>query len=251
MSTLAYYEPHKFSAGALALIVHAIFFTLLYFGFNWHVKPPQGMIVDMWDKLPDVPPEIVPAPLPPPPELPKVEAVVAPKVVEPVAPVKAEIEYKDKKKKKKNEKIKKEAPPVKAQPKQDGKAWQKELEIQQAAAARAAREDERAQSLQAKMRAEMDAATQGEVAKYKDLISDKIKRNKINPPDLAENSEAIFLITVLPGGTVTNVKLEKSSGNAAYDSAAERAIHKAEPLPMPQDTSVARMFRELRLSVKP
>jgi colicin import membrane protein len=47
------------------------------------------------------------------------------------------------------------------------------------------------------------------------------------------------------------VKLIKSSGNAAYDSAAERAIYKAQPLPLPQEEALARMFRELRLSVKP
>jgi colicin import membrane protein len=69
---------------------------------------------------------------------------------------------------------------------------------------------------------------------------------------VAEKAEAIFLVTVLPGGSVMdNVKLEKSSGNAAYDSAAERAIYKAQPLPVPQDPELARMFRELRLSVKP
>jgi colicin import membrane protein len=68
-----------------------------------------------------------------------------------------------------------------------------------------------------------------------------------------DSAEAKFMVIVLPGGSVMNdgVKLIKSSGNAAYDSAAERAIYKAQPLPMPQDEALARMFRELRLSVKP
>lgn len=98
----------------------------------------------------------------------------------------------------------------------------------------------------------MDAATQGEVARYKDMIQSKIRRNIANTADVPENAEAIFFVTVLPGGLVMdNVKLLKSSGNAAYDSAAERAIFKAQPLPLPQDPAVARLFRELRLSVKP
>ena len=61
------------------------------------------------------------------------------------------------------------------------------------------------------------------------------------------------MVIVLPGGAVMDggVKLLKSSGNEAYDSAAERAIYKAQPLPLPQDTELARLFRELRLSVKP
>ena len=45
-------EPYKLSAGALALLVHGIFFSLLYFSFSWQMKPPQGMVVDIWDSLP-------------------------------------------------------------------------------------------------------------------------------------------------------------------------------------------------------
>jgi colicin import membrane protein len=184
---------------------------------------------------------------------------------------KADIVFKDKKKKKVTSvaPVKKETPVVKSSPKPDEntqqqaiekqrdldqtkQAKQQELDKQLAEAAQAAREAERIQERRAKMRAEADEATKNEVAKYKELIQAKISRNIIMPPDVADKAEAIFLVTVLPGGSVMdNVKLEKSSGNAAYDSAAERAIYKAQPLPVPQDPELARMFRELRLSVKP
>jgi colicin import membrane protein len=262
MSTMAYFEPHKFSAGVLALVVHAIFFSLLFFGFNWHAKLPESMMVEMWDHLPDPVPDIVLAP-PPPPELPKIEPLAVPKAAAAIAPAKADIELKDKKKKK-NEPVKKENSVTKAQTKQDEKAKQQELELQRAQTAqleadkqraateRSVREDEHIQQLKTKMRAEMDAAAQGEVARYKDLIRAKISRNIVMPPDVSANAEAVFLVIVLPGGAVMdNVKLLKSSGNAAYDSAAERAIYKSQPLPLPQNASLARMFRELRLSVKP
>lgn len=251
MSALAYYEPHKISAGALALVVHTVFFSLLYFGVNWHVKTPQTMQVEMWERLPEPVPEILPEPIPPQPALPKAEPIVAPKVVEPVAPPKADIELKDKKKKK-TEKIKKAKPAAKVPPKLDAKAQKRELEMQRAAEARMAHENARIQELQAKMRAEMDAATRGEVERYTGLIGGKISRNIVMPPDVPENAEAIFMVIVLPDGSVMdNPKLLKSSGNAAYDSAAERAIYKAQPLPLPRDPALARMFRELRLSVKP
>lgn len=250
MSALAYYEPHKISAGALALVVHTVFFSLLYFGVNWNVKTPQSMQVEMWDRLPEPAPEILPEPIPQ-PVLPKIEPIVATKVVEPAAPPKADIELKDKKKKK-AEKIKKEKPAAKAPPKQDEKTQKREMEIQRATEARMAHENIRIQELQDKMRAEMDAATRGEVARYKELIQSKIKRNIADTTDVPENAEAIFMVIVLPDGSVMdNVKLLKSSGNAAYDSAAERAIYKAQPLPLPRDAALARMFRELRLSVKP
>lgn len=192
----------------------------------------------MWDQLPDPAPEISPLPASLPETIApkieqapqKIEPVPPPKVVEPPEPTKADIELKEKKKKKLEE----------------------EQAKQIAAEKRLAQEDERVQELRAKMRAEMDAATQSEVARYKGMIQSKIKRNIVMPPDVSENAEVVFMVIVLPGGLVMdNVKLIKSSGNAAYDSAAERAIYKAQPLPMPQDAALARMFRELRLSLKP
>jgi colicin import membrane protein len=272
MNTINYYEVHKFSAGALALVVHAVFLSLLYFSFNWHVKMPPNMIVEMWDKLPEpaseIPPEIPPLPIP---VFQKTEIISIPKVVEPVLKEKADIVFKDKKKKK-TEPAKKTEPIVNKPSIQDDKARQKAVDDQLALAQavlekkarqeelnkqiadieKSARESERIQARRAKMRSELSEATNSEVAKFKDLIQAKISRNIIMPPDVADNAEAIFLITVLPDGSVMdNVKLEKSSGNAAYDNAAERAIYKAQPLPMPQNAELSRMFRELRLSVKP
>lgn len=280
MTSQAYYEPHKFSAGVLALAVHGIFFSLLYFGFNWHAKIPPNMVVEMWDHLPEpehvAQPEPEPLPPPPAPALPKVETPPPPKVAapapvaKPAAPQKADITLKETKKKK-NAKEKEPKPvPV---PKPDDKAKKLELEKQKEQAAQAeqaklqaraeamakeraeeervSRENERAQELKAKMRAEVDAATRGEVERYTGLIQAKIKRSIVMPPDVANTAVAEFMVTVLPDGSVMQPRLIKSSGNRAYDNAAERAIIRAQPLPLPQEASLARMFRELHLSVKP
>jgi len=275
MNALTYYEPHKLSAGALALVVHAFFFSLLYFSINWHVKTPPNMVVEMWDKLPDQVVEVAPlptAPPPPPPPpapvIPKVEKAVAPKVmpkvIEPVAPKKADIEFKEKKKTVPPPLAPKKEPAAKAPPKPDDSAVkqaaenqrqqeaQQKLDKQHETTEQAAQEEERIQQRRAKMHADIDADSASEVAKYTDLIRAKISRNINLPPDVAENAEAVFLVTMLPGGLVMdNVKLVKSSGNAAYDNAAERAIYKAQPLPIPPDPELARVFHELRLSVKP
>jgi TonB family protein len=42
---------------------------------------------------------------------------------------------------------------------------------------------------------------------------------------------------LLPTGEVFDVRLVKSSGVDSYDKAAESAIHKASPLPVPKDDS--------------
>ncbi len=251
MTALAYHEPYRYSAGVLAVVVHALFFSLLYFGFDWHVKLPPDMVVEMWEQLPEPVPEIAPEVLPPPPPPPPTQEAPA-KVVQPVEAPKADIELK--KDKKKTAKDKKDAATLKKEEKNKTPAKADKLppSEQPANEPRVSQEDARIQELKAKMRAEMDAATQGEVMRYKDMIQSKIRRNIANTADVPENAEAIFFVTVLPGGLVMdNVKLLKSSGNAAYDSAAERAIFKAQPLPLPQDPAVARLFRELRLSVKP
>jgi colicin import membrane protein len=279
MTSQAYYEPHKLSAGVLALAVHGIFFSLLYFGFNWHVKTPESVMVEMWDHLPA--PEQVPQPQPEPPPPappeqvpPKVETPPPPKVAPPVvvakpaAQQKADIVLKETKKKK----TAKEKEPKPA-PKRDDKAKKLELAKQKEQAAQAeqaklqaraeemakeraedervSRENERAQELKAKMRAEVDAATRGEVERYTGLIQAKIKRSIVMPPDVADNAVAEFMVTVLPDGSVMQPRLIKSSGNRAYDNAAERAIIRAQPLPLPPEPSLARMFRELHLLVKP
>ena len=47
--------------------------------------------------------------------------------------------------------------------------------------------------------------------------------------------------------SVLGAKLKRGSGNAAYDNAVERAISRAQPLPMPPDPALVKEFRELNL----
>jgi len=282
MSTLTYNETNKLSvdiltlcsAGALALVVHAIFFSLLYFSFNWHVKTPPNMVVEMWDSLPNPVTQIIPVTPPPIPVFQKAETISMPKMAEPVAMTKAEIVFKDKKKKKIEpvkkmetsvskktsipdekfrQKIDEDKKIALAQADHDRKAKQEDLEKLIADVDHSALEEERIQQRKAKMRSELEEAANSEKTKYKELIQAKISRNIIMPPDVPDSAEAKFMVIVLPGGSVMDggVKLLKSSGNNAYDNAAERAIYKAQPLPIPQDADLAREFRELRLSVKP
>jgi colicin import membrane protein len=71
------------------------------------------------------------------------------------------------------------------------------------------------------------------------------------PPSVQGNAEAEFDVVLLSDGNPLNVKLKRSSGNTAYDSAVERAIQKAKPLPLPPDQTLFRHFRELNLAFRP
>lgn len=269
-ATLTYQEPYRFSAGMLALTVHLLLFLFLYFGFHWQSQPPDTFMVEMWDSLPNAEviteqepiPAVMVEPAPPPP-----------KVVVPVLPpVEAEIEVRDKKKQKAEKKEKqaqkdreKEKAVAAAREKQEKEKKEKEeaaaaakanqekeqRELDEYVARRKQTEQERIRAEQARVRAEVDAATATQVGRYQDMIRSKIRRNIVMPPNVPETAVAEFKVTVLPGGDVMDVELLKSSGNTAYDNAAERAIYKAQPLPLPDDAGLQKMFRELRLTIRP
>lgn len=246
MSTLTYSEPHKLSAGALALLVHGAFFALLYVGFNWQMQPPQGMVVDIWDSLPQ---NDVPVENPPPPQRLQ-EVRRAPSVAEKSVPAKADIELdatkKVKKQKVETKKVEKDDVVAKLTPKQlaaQKSAYAKYLQQESEQQAKDAAEQARAR--------EQAAATGRVVDEYVAKISSKIRRNIVAPPGVTSKIRAEYDVTLLPGGLVMETRLTHSSGNEAYDSAVERGILKAQPLPLPPDAALFSRFRDLHLKFSP
>lgn len=239
----AYHEPYKFPAGLLALVVHGAFFALLYFGFAWQTQPPAAMSVDLWKNLPDeVAAPVVQAPL-----------VVQPAPVTPPAPVAPPVPE-----------VKPAPPPVAAKPDivmPAKKLETKPVEVkpvhpveQKKAPQPKPAEPSPAEREAARVVAEQaaQAAAVGRVVdEYMVKISSKIRRNIVMPPDVMDDARAEFSVTLLPGGTVLTARLTRSSGNAAYDNAVERAILKSQPLPLPADAGMFYRFRELKLKFKP
>ena len=252
MSTaLAYPEPYRLSAGVLALIVHLVFFAVLYFGVHWQSRIPESFVVQMWDNLPDT--EAVPERAPPPPAK-KMEPTPPPKVVAPaLPPAKADIEIRDKKSKKaevKEKQAKKNEAKERAAAKARQEAEERELEAydRRTSAAKA----QQLQAVQEQVRAEVNASTRTQVERYRDMIINKIVHKRKGVADVPASAEAVFKVTLLPDGTlVDDPVLVKSSGFPAYDDAAERAILAAQPLPMPTDPTLQKLFRELKLSIRP
>ena len=54
----------------------------------------------------------------------------------------------------------------------------------------------------------------------------------------------------MPGGDVLDIAIVKSSGNVLYDTAIERAIRSAQPLPVPSDPELFGQFRSLTLNIQ-
>jgi colicin import membrane protein len=88
------------------------------------------------------------------------------------------------------------------------------------------------------------------VARYKEMISAKIRGNTRLPENLPGNPEVDFNVSVLPTGEIAKISLTKGSGNAAYDEAVRRGIEKSSPLPLPPDKAAAAKFRDLDLKHK-
>ncbi len=259
-------EPGLMPAGVLAVLVHLIFFAFMIFGLNWKTYPPEGMVVDLWSSLPqpvqpaikersvppapkavEPPPEAKPLPPEPrtPPPPPKPDIAIKEKIEKPVEK-KPPVQKDQKELKEKELKAQKEKE-LKAQ-----KEKEKELKDQQARVAAEVAQLQREQQ-EASSKAQAQAAAQSRVAneidEYKARILAKIKRHIVMPPDLPGNPVAEFDVTLLPGGDILDVKLRKSSGFAAFDSAVERAIFLSKPLPLPPDPAVFPKFRNLNLKV--
>ncbi len=260
----AYTTPReKIISGAFASTLHLLFVALLVFGVSWQKKSePQVNIVDLWSPPVDAPKAVAPPPPPAPeplkpapkPPIPEVKPevrpqpeppkpVAKPEVAKP-AVVKPDIALKEKEKIDKQKRVEEEKQKAAKKREEETQAAQKS---QQAEAQRAASEQAEAQRAAA---AQAAAARQSMLDKYRKGISDKIKRFIVQPPNLKGNEEAEFDIVLLPDGNVLAAKLRRPSGNTAYDNAIERAINRAQPLPLPPDPAMAKDFRELNLRFK-
>lgn len=116
----------------------------------------------------------------------------------------------------------------------------------------AAKEREKAEA-DARRRAEAEkvAARERELKGWQEKIQQRIRSKVMLPAGVPDSAQAEYVITIIPGGEVLNVKLRKSSGHPAYDAAVERAIHAASPLPVPSDPSMFQQLRELNLLFRP
>jgi colicin import membrane protein len=222
-------EPSGLAPAALSALVHGVLIAMLVVGLHWQTRHPDAVEVELWSQIPEV--QQPPAAEQPPKVEPQPEAKPPPKVEEKAAKPDIAIEREKKKKK--------EEPPLKFDTTQ---RIREQLAQEQKALQARERPDVLKQLAQAAPPPSPDAG-------YVDKIRTKIKLNIILPSDILGNPEAVFDVIQLPTGEVLSVKLVKSSGNALYDGAVERAILKSSPLPKPDRPE--QFQRELTLKFRP
>ena len=245
----------KTVSGALALTMHLLFLALIVFGVSWQKREPVAMVAELWSSLPPLPaPVAEPAPkVEPAPPKPKVEVKPEPK-----PQPKADIDLREKKEKERKakeqalaDKKKREEQALAEKKKREEQARLEALKKQQAQEAEAKRAAQEQADALKKLAQQQAAAQASEVDKYKQLIADRIRRFIIEPPGLQGNPQVELDVTVLPGGEVLDVKSRKASGQPSWDAAVERAVRRAQPLPLPQDPTLHSRFRELNLRFRP
>jgi len=272
------HEPGVVPSGILAVLVHMGFFALLFFGVHWQTKISEPMIVDVWEEIPTVRPEPVLEP-PPPPKVEKVEIKPPPPPPEPKVeqPTKADILLKEKqqelerkkgeaaRKKEEVARLKEEARPQKEAELEERR--RKELEQRQLDEQRRLQEVARKRDeamledlikKEEKNRKEAEAAARKQQSQQTRLLEEHVARIRariqskvVVPPGMSGNPEAHYKVTLIPGGDVLEVHLDRSSGFSAYDLAVERAIKAAEPLPVPTDPDLFQQMRVLDLKFRP
>lgn len=104
---------------------------------------------------------------------------------------------------------------------------------------------------QSNMGSAAQLAGSGEVDKYKVMLRQAISSQWIVPDEVDIGATCQLLINVAPDGTVLNVQLLTSSGNIALDRAAQAAVLKASPLPVPQEYKLFSEFRTIKLNFNP
>jgi colicin import membrane protein len=246
------HQPGGIRAVFLAVLVHAAFFALIVFGVAWQSRSTPPVEAEIWDKLPPAakdtekkseprrePPKPEPVkPEPPQPEPLKPDVKPSPPKPDPVIAQKLEREKREKEKaeKQKRERVEKQKE-EEAKKKRDDEKRHKDEEV-------AKREAEKAREAAA-------VARKSEVDKFTDQIKAKI-RGRANVPDtVTGNPEVHVRIRILPGGEVLDIAITRRSGNPSYDSAIERAIRSASPLPVPPpESELFPLFRDLTLQIR-
>lgn len=256
-------EPGRWASAVLTLGMHLLLAAVLVYGVRWQIRPPEPVAVELIRSLPPLPvaapvaepipepappdpaPEIKPAPpRPEPTPAPKPTAKAPPEVAKPDIAVKV----KPKKPEPKPEPKAKPAPP-KPEPKPTVDPLAEMLRKDERRLAEAKRNAAIDRELSQLKESRASAARQTATDAWLERIRSKIRGNIVLPPNVHGNPEAEFAVVLLPSGDVLSVRLARSSGNAALDTAIERAIRKSSPLPKPEQADI--FERDLRLQVRP
>ena len=133
---------------------------------------------------------------------------------------------------------------------------ERELAARKAKEEKARREAAEKKKREAELQAQLDEEriarrVDSLLSRYIPIIKQKVSRNWNKPANTPKGIEAKVQVRLSASGEVVSVRLVQSSGDSVFDRSVENAVHKASPLPIPQEHGVNEKFRNLNLIFKP
>ena len=101
----------------------------------------------------------------------------------------------------------------------------------------------------AEEQAHLDAMNSGALARYQYAIQQQIQRNWTKPASAIAGLECVINVRQLPGGVVADASIGRCNGDDAVKRSIVAAVHRASPLPDPEDPAL--FERNLRITFKP
>ena len=83
------------------------------------------------------------------------------------------------------------------------------------------------------------------IAKYTDLMRQKVSRNWLRPAGSRNDLKCTVRVRLIPSGDVVGVQIITTSGDPVFDRSVETAVRRASPLPIPSDALVFDRMREI------
>lgn len=80
-------------------------------------------------------------------------------------------------------------------------------------------------------------------------IRQKVLGNLVTPPGINGSPSALFYVNQLPDGTILDIRLKRTTGNATLDEAIERAFRKSSPLPKPDRADIFQREMQITFTV--
>ncbi|MFN7096525.1 MAG: cell envelope integrity protein TolA, partial [Gammaproteobacteria bacterium] len=78
-----------------------------------------------------------------------------------------------------------------------------------------------------------------------------ISQQWIVPANSNPALSCVLEISFAPNGVVTDVQINKTSGDPILDRSAITAVYKASPLPVPTDPNLFKLMQKITLTVQP
>ncbi len=106
-------------------------------------------------------------------------------------------------------------------------------------------------ALDEELRDLQEGATQEATMSYVAAIYSAIAAEWSRPPSARNDMEVRFAVELLPSGDLLSLTMLESSGNAAFDRAAEAAVRKVRRFEVPSGRLFEKNFRRFSLKFKP